>query len=375
MASIGSPTLARCLVVSAVNFTEGGPLTVLQDFVRAACETLPEGWKIVALVHDRRLLSNERVQTIEVPYTKHSWLRRVWFEWYELRGYSQRLRPNLWVSLHDISPNVGRVRQAVYCHNPAPFFRIRFRDAFLEPSLLIFRFAYKWLYRFNIKKNYAVIVQQSWMRAQFRKWTDANTRILVAHPSEPRQAATQRVRSGSHADVNFLYPALPRVFKNFELLCLAARHLERTGGWNGSMIFTIDGTENRYARWLTKHYGDLNTIKFIGRQSRGDMLLRYSEADCLLFPSRLETWGLPITEAKQRGLPMFVADLPYARESVGTYDKADFIDVDDHVALAAKLTAFQHGEFRFRSAHGEAPDPPFVSGWGNLIEALTKDLN
>jgi glycosyltransferase involved in cell wall biosynthesis len=244
----------------------------------------------------------------------------------------------------------------------------------LEPSLLIFRFAYKWLYRFNIKKNYAVIVQQSWIREHFRKWTDANTRIWVAHPSEPRRAATLPVRTGAHGEVNFLYPALPRVFKNFELLCLAARHLERTGGWNSYIILTIDGTENRYARWLTTHYGDLNTIKFIGRQSRGDMLRRYSEADCLLFPSRLETWGLPISEAKQRGLPMFVADLPYARESVGTYDKVDFIDVNDHIALAAKLTAFQRGEFRFRGAHGEPPDPPFVSGWGELIEVLTKDL-
>ena len=37
------------MVVSAVNFTEGGPLTVLREFVAAACETLPLEWNIVVL--------------------------------------------------------------------------------------------------------------------------------------------------------------------------------------------------------------------------------------------------------------------------------------------------------------------------------------
>jgi glycosyltransferase involved in cell wall biosynthesis len=365
----------RRLVVSAVNFTEGGPLTVLQNFLRAASETLSEEWQIVAFVHDHRVVSMERVIAIEIPYTKHSWFRRIWFEWYESRRYSNSLLPSLWVSLHDISPNVGRVRQVVYCHNPAPFFSIRIRDAFLEPSLLLFRFGYQWLYRFNIRKNYAVIVQQAWLRTHFRQWVDTDAKILVAHPSEPSSPGSQRVTKESIRDVSFFYPALPRAFKNVELLCCAAQRLESEGPWSGKILLTIDGTENRYARWLTKRYGNLNSVKFIGRQSQEAMLARYAEADCLLFPSRLETWGLPISEAKQRGLPMFIADLPYARETVGTYDRVDFIDVNDHVALADKLKAFQRGEFQFQGARTEAPGPPFVSGWESLIKVLTNDID
>jgi glycosyltransferase involved in cell wall biosynthesis len=346
----------RCLVVSAVNFTEGGPLTVLQDFLQAAGETLSEDWDIVAFVHDHRLV-------------------RIWFEWHELHAYSINLHPDLWVSLHDMSPNVGSVRQVVYCHNPAPFFRMRIRDAFLDPSLLLFRLGYKWLYRFNIKRNYAVIVQQSWLRTEFQKWCGVNARVLVAHPSNAQPVSALPVRSRPDNYACFLYPVLPRAFKNIELLCRAARRLEENVEWRSQILLTMDGTESRYARWLFKRYGDLDTVRFIGRQSREAMLHLYTETDCLLFPSRLETWGLPISEAKQRDLPMFIADLPYARESVGTYDKVDFIDIDDHDLLAAKLLAFQRGEFRFPGAVAEATVPPFVSGWGSLVKYLVQDLD
>lgn len=364
----------RCLAVSAVNFTEGGPLTVLQDFVAAACEVLPPEWEIVAFVHDRRLLTSPRVQAIEIPYTKYSWLRRLRFEWHELQAYSKQLRPDLWVSLHDISPNVGSVRQVVYCHNPMPFFRMRIRDALFEPREFLFWLAYGALYRRNIDKNFAVVVQQGWLRAEFAKWTKPHTKIIVAHPSV-RIEETQRSAVRHVADrAVFFYPALPRAFKNIELICRAVEELERHDGWHSEVVLTIDGSENRYAKWLYAKFGKLKTVRFAGRQSREQMQQQYAKADCLLFPSRLETWGLPITEAKQRGLPMFVAEAAYARETVGSYDRVEFIDVDDPVALSRKLLQFQAGTFSFRPVRCEVPEPPFAPDWASLIENLTEDL-
>ncbi len=364
----------RCLAISAVNFTEGGPLTVLQDFVAAACEVLPPEWEIVAFVHDRRLLTSSRVRSIEIPYTKHSWLRRLRFEWRELRTYSQELRPDLWVSLHDISPNVGNVRQVVYCHNPVPFFRMRIQDAFFEPTMFLFWIAYGALYRRNIEKNFAVVVQQSWLRAEFAKWTKRGTKIIVAHPSIPAPATQYQARPHVAGRAVFLYPALPRAFKNIELIGRAVEELEREDGWHSEVVLTIDGSENRYAKWLLSKFGKLKTIRFAGRQSREQMRQHYAKADCLLFPSRLETWGLPITEAKQHGLPMFVADSAYARETVGNYDMVEFVDIDDHLALSRKLLLFQTGAFPFRPARCDVPAPPFAPDWASLIGSLTEDL-
>lgn len=375
---MGRGIVRRRLAVSAVSFTEGGPLLVLQEFVNAACEVLPADWEIVVFVHDRRLISAARARLVEMPAAKRSWMRRLWVEWHELRRQADTLQPDLWVSLHDMSPNVGGVRQAVYCHNPAPFFPVSWQDVCFEPRQLAFRLAYGWLYRINLRRNCAVIVQQSWLRDAFRKWTGPTTPIIVAHPHVPGNAGTHAGADDVYAMRRqrpagrcvFLYPALPRPFKNVELIGRAVARLETGAQWRSEVILTLDGTENRYARWLKRRFGKLQTLRFCGIQPRAAMDALYASGDCLLFPSRMETWGLPITEAKEHRLPMFVANLPYARETVGTYDRVDFIDGEDFAALADKLLAFQDGHFAFQAVTDNDPEPPFVSGWPELVRAL-----
>jgi len=45
-----------------------------------------------------------------------------------------------------------------------------------------------------------------------------------------------------------------------------------------------------------------------------------------VFPSLLETWGLPISEAKEYAKPIILADLPYAHETLGSYNCARFFN-------------------------------------------------
>lgn len=359
-------------MLSAVNLTEGGPLTVLQDFVRACCERLPPEWELVVFVHDRRLIDCGRARCIEIPAAKSSWLLRIWIEFVGFRRHARRLAPDLWISLHDTSPSVGKVPQVVYCHNAVPFFRIRGRDVLFQPKLLAFRAAYGWLYRINLKRNRAIVVQQSWMRNEFRRWTRASQDIVVAYPSSPAQTAPAHRSARSPGRATFLYPSLARPFKNLELVGRAVELLERDASWRSEVVFTVDGTENRYSAWLKRRFARCASIRFAGLQSREGMRKLYETCDCLLFPSRMESWGLPITEARQMQLPMLIADLPYAKEAVGTYEAVSFVGVDDHVALARKMLAFQLGSLTFEGSRSAAPQPPFARGWGELVEMLVR---
>lgn len=370
----------RCLVVSAVNLTEAGPLTILREFVAAACEWLSPRWKIVVFVHNRALLSDSRPTYIEIPWTKGSWLRRMYLEWHGFRRFADELKPDLWLSLHDTTPELGAIRQAVYCHNPMPFYRLRVRDVWLQPATFFFRYFYQLVYRIHLRRNYAVVVQQGWLRDEFRRWTGATLRIIVAHPAVavPEKGLAIQVppRAGG-AGSTFLYPAVPRVFKNMELLCHAAQYLEQTQAqaWHSQILLTISGRENRYACWLWRKFGKLGSVRFAGRQTAQQLQQLYRSSDCLLFPSRLETWGLPISEAKAHGLPMFVADLAYAHETVGDYANAAFVDVEDHVALADALMSFQEGSFRFQGARAVEPVAPRAHDWRELLSLLTNGLN
>lgn len=363
----------RRVVVSAVNLHEGGPLTVLQDCLAAAASTLPAEWEIFAIVHRSGVVTEPRVQCVEFPKARRSWGRRLVTEWFLFDGLSRELRPDLWFSLHDITPNVHVKRRAVYCHNPAPFYKLTWKEALLEPKLQLFSWFYGYLYKINMDKNRFVVVQQDWLRAALGE-VGAGVSVVVAYPSTgiSRQSLpSARTDPARHV---FLYPALPRVFKNFEVLCEAAAQLSDGVGGEWEIRLTIDGSENRYSRHLRRRYGGLPNVSFIGRQSREQMIQQYADADVVCFPSKLETWGLPITEAKSLRKPLLVADLPYAHETVGRYDSVVFLPTGNPGAWAQAMRAAIEGRLQFAGSESAQPAQPFAAGWPELWRILAEGL-
>ncbi|MGS0755710.1 hypothetical protein ACVBEH_14150, partial [Roseateles sp. GG27B] len=144
----------KTLVISAVNFTEGGPLTVLRECVAAARDSLPD-WRIVVMAHDQALIETPNVEVIAFPHTKTSWLRRIALEWFGFKKISRQLKPDLWLSMHDMTPIVQARRQVVYCHNPAPFSRPTLKDTWYEPKYFLFSLLYGYLYRLFLHRNHA----------------------------------------------------------------------------------------------------------------------------------------------------------------------------------------------------------------------------
>lgn len=363
-------------MISAVNLIEGGPLTVLRDCLGAAFETISDQWEIIVLVHDRQLVETRPgLQVIEFPLAKQSWFLRLYYEWWYFRQLSKQLKPDLWLSLHDITPRVISRRQAVYCHNPSSFYQISLREAWLEPKFFLFNLFYRHLYGCGIARNRHVIVQQVWLRNEFQRLYGLS-KVVVAYPQVVPKPLPL---IGSHKkDENqplvFLYPALPRVFKNIEMICEAVRILSVEGISGFEVRLTLDGSENRYASWLKKKYSGIPGIAFIGRQNQTQMAEQYLASDCLLFSSRLETWGLPISEAKSYGIPMLVADLPYAHETVGSYDRVCFFNPNDAKTLASLMMYFIEGGLEFQETQAEIPSQPFVDSWPALLCTLTQDM-
>lgn len=360
--------MTKRLVVSAVNFSEGGPLTALRDCLAAAAHSLASEWEIIALVHDRTLFDTGRVQYIEFPDAKRSWLRRIHLEYWRFSTLSRQLKPDVWFSLHDMTPRVNVPRQVVYCHNPSPFYRPRLREALWEPKFFLFTLFYRFLYRINIHANDLVVVQQDWIRDAFRRRYGVR-HVVVAHPVTQQTPSHEKMAFPERPGA-FLYPAIPRVFKNFEVLCEAAQILRQRLGDGFEVRLTLSGEESRYAAYLTRRYADSPVIRFIGRQSKEQMMQQYQEATAVVFPSRLETWGLPISEAKRWGKPLLVADLPYAHETVGRYDGASFFDPLAPDQLADLMEAHLRGVLH-PCPHEQAPiAQPFAANWEDLLRLV-----
>lgn len=367
----------RVVVISAVNFTAGGPLTVLRECLASAIAVLPSEWSIIAIINNPDLINMPRVKKVVIPEAKKAWWRRLYWEWFGFNKLSQEWRPDLWLSLHDITPRVQARYRAVYCHNPAPFYSLSLREAILEPKFLLFSLLYSCLYGINIEKNKYVIVQQEWIRRKFLRRFGLLP-LIVAYPSQVLTSTSGMFKHS--AKKVFLYPALARVFKNHELIGEALNLLAAKGVKNFEVRITIDGSENNYARLLRRQYGNLPNLKFLGLQDADQMLAQYKEASVLLFPSRLETWGLPISEAKQFKLPMLVAEAPYARETVGDFDLVSFFNPSSPEQLAELMKSIMDGTWRPLGNLGRKPANPYAANWDELWslligeEAVTKGI-
>lgn len=71
---------------------------------------------------------------------------------------------------------------------------------------------------------------------------------------------------------------------------------------------------------------------------------------------------------------LFVADLPYARETLGTYDLVSFFPVESAEVLA-DLTQSMVGQ-TWRPTGNRHPDPsaPFAPDWASLLGMLINEL-
>jgi len=362
--------IVRRLVVSAVNFTEGGPLSAFRDCLSVAASSLSDEWEIIALVHDRSLFDIPRVTFIEFSRSKRSWLCRLYHEFWTFDALSRKLNPDVWFSLHDISPRVHARKRVVYCHNPSPFYHPHIRESVWDPKFFLFTLLYRYLYRINIHSNDFVIVQQDWIRKAFQRMYGISD-VVVAHPvmtELPRDA--QIIKSVGNV---FFYPALPRVFKNFEVICDAAEILCKRIGNIFEVRLTISGSESRYTAYLKRRYAEVPVIRFIGLQSKEEMKTQYQEASVLVFPSKLETWGLPISEAIGWRKPLLVADLPYAHETVGAYAHVNYFDPQNPVQLAELMDAHLKGTLCPQAKGYVSIAEPFAANWEELIRLVVAE--
>lgn len=215
-----------------------------------------------------------------------------------------------------------------------------------------------------------MIVQQEWLRKEISKISRLPENRLVVAP--PVFDAPHIVNREAELPI-FLYPATPDCHKNVETLCRAAALLEAKG-YSFKVVLTMSGTENKYASFLKKSFSHLRSIDFRGYMDREELYRQYGLATCLVFPSRVETWGLPISEYLPSGKPMLLADLPYSHETAAGAACVAFFPERDEQALTAKMEALLKGD---RSGFGPVPTTtyaqPYAADWAELFELLLNE--
>jgi len=116
-------------------------------------------------------------------------------------------------------------------------------------------------------------------------------------------------------------------------------------------------------------------VRFVGPRTGADLDRSYESADLLVLPSRGETYGMVVTEALARGLPVVAADVGGLADTLGHgtggVRPGLLVPPDDATALAAALrTWLGDAEMRLSWRRAARERRLSLSGWSTTTSVL-----
>lgn len=347
------------IVVNDIAATSGGGLAVLESFYRFVREQGGEHEWVFLLGSDL-LDEAANVRTIVLPDVKRSWLRRLRFDLASGRRLISSLKPDVVFSLQNTYTYGVSAPQVVYVHQSLPFQRARTfsilrRD---ERKLAIYQYIIGAIIKLSIQSADHVIVQTEWMRDaildQVRITPDRVTSVL---PDLDDVSAYKF--DGPSDPGSFFYPTSNHAYKNNDCIYAACRLLRQQGAVDFRVTMTLDPPSR-----------DPN-VAAIGRISRGQVLKRLSRST-LVFPSYIETYGVPLAEARSLGSLILAADCPYSREVLRGYENAYYFDPFSPEQLADLMQRVIVSGIVRSGGSDQSGEPSPASGpaWGKVIALL-----
>lgn len=114
---------------------------------------------------------------------------------------------------------------------------------------------------------------------------------------------------------NFLYVASGEPQKNHRHLIEAWRLLSEQGIFP-TLRLTLDKIHFSLLCRDIEELCQLHKLRVVnmGALLHGDVLALYRKVDVLIYPSTFESFGLPLIEARQAGLPVLASELDYVRD-------------------------------------------------------------
>ncbi|MEU5882541.1 glycosyltransferase [Spirillospora sp. NPDC047279] len=138
---------------------------------------------------------------------------------------------------------------------------------------------------------------------------------------------------------------------------------------------TADPEHAEWLRKLIEHHGLDRRIRLAGPYAGAELDAAYAEADLLVLPSRAETYGMVVTEALARGVPVLASDVGGVPEAIGG-DAGLLVPPGDAGALAAALRRWLGDAGLRRRLRSAARDRRgTLGGWDETAVGVTAVLD
>ena len=339
------------IVVNDIAASKGGAMTVLKDFYQCVKENDRENeW--IFLLSDKYLEETENIKVITLPEIKKSGFKKLIFDFFTGKKFIKSLEPDVVFSMQNIITFGLKVPQVIYMHQSIPFQSVKNFSFFKgsERKIAVIQHLIGFIIKMSIKRADKTIVQTRWMReAVLQKCKITEDKIVNILPTVKDVASI--VKREDFDKNRFFYPTAPAMYKN-NAAVFAADKILREEGIEHKIVLTLPPEKS------------VGQVECVGRLPYEQVLTEYSKST-LIFPSYIETIGLPLAEARAVGSIVLASDCPFCREVLEGYENAYFFKYDDHGELVRLMKAVINEEITVKTS-----EKPAVTGEDTWVKVL-----
>ncbi len=330
------------IVVSASATRSSGALTIYKQFI-AHLPKHTEGMHYTIFVNPS--MPQPTIEDVEyIPVDTERQARRILFDWYGSKKELKRkkITPDLIISLQNTGLRCLKdYPQLIYFHQPFPFYEYKFD---LRNKSELIAAMYKYFYPFFVKQsigaNTHFIGQIPFItEGIIREFHVGKEQVHTLFPDIEKidVSSVDYFPDWQDGNCHFIYPATGYRYKGHATLINALKIVRDKCDKKIILHFTITKDTMPDLTQLIKRNGLEGMVDFMGVVPHENLLKMYKSAAGLLFPSVIETLGLPLIEGAVFGLPVVASNLRYAREVLRDYKGVSYVDAYDYEAWAAEI--------------------------------------
>lgn len=344
------------ILINDIAASSGGAITILKQFYNYILANDTENeW--IFFLGDKFLEEKNNIKVVCFPKVKASHFKKVLFDCCYGQMVIERYNPDVILSLQNIIVFRAKQPQFLYVHQSIPFQNAKKFSFFKkdERKLAMVQYIIGFFIKRSIKKADKVFVQTNWMRKAIEKYTGGTAeKIISILPNvDEFKPCIEKYQTN-----RFFYPTSNHKYKNNDVIVKACNILNEDGINDFTVYLTLpEGT--------VKHKNIICT----GILDKCRMQTEY-QSSCLLYPSSIETVGLPLLEARECSTMIIAADTPFSRECLAGYSNATFFTRCDENQLANEMKNIII--YNKKPSIENMPTDVFSSGWGRLYEEITK---
>lgn len=341
-------TPRKTIVVNDIAATSAGAYTILVQFLEEitnSTETEVFDWIIFVSCEELMKYSKNNIKIINI--NSKSWLKRILWDVFGFSFWLKRNNINVYsiCSLQNTGIPFVKTKQYVYIHQSLILGK-NINLKWFELKMSLFRYIYYYCVKLTINKNSTIIVQTKWMKEELCKQFKLNEKNIVIIKPKIDFDINVKINESKKYSFQLFYPAVPLAsYKNHELLIRTLFELKKINPELFSKIRVLFTTKQSFNK-LTKYYSSLSKrlnvsdkIVWLDYLNNRQMEENYFKCDIFMFPSKLESFGLPLIEAAFRKKKILTLDTNFSRELLNNYSGVSYLK-DDPKIWAKQIELF-----------------------------------